>query len=94
MKVRLTKLKDLAFEGEHPRGINEGSVREGLMVKLPIVGEPVWLFSGFHPIFHTSTVVHVYADQTFKTFNSLYKYEILDKIPDNKIYINGNTTDV
>lgn len=38
MKVRLTKLKDLAFEGEHPRGINQGAVREGVMVKLPVIG--------------------------------------------------------
>lgn len=32
MKIRLTKLKDEKFNGNHPNDINEGYVREGELI--------------------------------------------------------------
>src|SRR3990167_905069 len=56
-KVRLTKLSDDAFEGNHPNGIFEGYTKEGIETKEPTIGERYYLGG-----FSTSPVVKICKD--------------------------------
>jgi hypothetical protein len=71
-RVRLTKIKDNRFEGNHPNGVNTGAVREGFLIQAPKVG-----LSCMTDNFLTSMVTKILDDNTFETFNSTYKIEYL-----------------
>lgn len=73
-KVKLTKLSDDTFKGNHPNQIYEGHVEIGHIENLPTIGER------FHvgPTFSTSVVTEALNKQNiFKTMYSTYKLEKL-----------------
>ena len=70
--VRLTKLKE-AENPTHPNNIKEGFAREGEFVESPVVGEPFYIGN-----FITSKVTEILSDNTFKTLNSIYRWEVLE----------------
>lgn len=71
--VKLTKLKDNRFNTRHPNGINEGYVKEGIMVALPKIGERFYVND-----FSTSLVLsEIDENGIFETINSVYKLEII-----------------
>jgi hypothetical protein len=72
MRIKLTKLKDERFDGQHPNRINEGYTKEGEMQQSPVVGEAFYLES-----FNTSTVTELLPGDMFRTLNSVYKIEYL-----------------
>lgn len=80
-KVRITKISDDAFDGNHPNGINEGFTIEGYEVIPMQVGERYVLSrSKTYPIFSTSNVKELPNEQgIFKTTYSTYKLDILDE---------------
>lgn len=81
IKVKLEKLSDDKFNGEHPNGIIAGSKREGDIPYDVTVGQSLMLFAKFKtsgfPIFWTSTVTKIVKKNKksviFKTLNSTYK---------------------
>lgn len=74
IKVRITKLKDEVFDGNHPNGIQEGYVKEGILWQAPEVGVSCRLDN-----FRTSVVTEIIDETIFKTRNSTYKIEKLSK---------------
>lgn len=76
-KVKIIKLTDNKFEGNHPNNINEGYLREGYLITPPLVG-----YSCMVDNFYTSTVQEIVSkldnEVIFKTLNSTYKLIILD----------------
>lgn len=79
--IKLTKISDDAFEGNHPNGINKGFVKEGFMIQKPKVGERFYVHqSKIYSDFSTSIVKEgLNKDNIFKTTYSTYKIEYLDK---------------
>lgn len=73
-KYKLTKLKDEAYNGEHPYGINEGYTKEGYLYSKPVKG-----FCFYFNNLRTSKVTEIIDDNTFRTENSIYKIEELDE---------------
>lgn len=73
MKVRLTKLSDEKFNGNHPNGIYTGRTFEGEEFETLKIGERYHI-SGLL----TSTVQEIIDENTFRTTNSIYKKEIID----------------
>ena len=71
-RVRVTKLSDDVFNGNHPNGIQEGFVREGILWQAPKIGESCWVGD-----FCSSVVTEIIDETTFKTRNSTYKIEEL-----------------
>lgn len=74
-KVRITKITDNKFNGDHPNRIFEGFVKEG---KEPF---PIKLNERYHVghSFSTSLVTELpNKDGIFKTINSTYKLEYLE----------------
>ena len=74
MRVKIVKLSDDAFNGEHPNGINKGFEQVGQTNNKPTIGERFqvgWSFS-------TSPVIEIINDKTFKTTYSTYSIEYLD----------------
>lgn len=79
-KIRLTKVSDDHFEGNHPNGIYTGYVKEGMSKLPPVVGERFYCNSGhIRDGFSTSTVMEIIDDNTFKSRYSTYKIELLDE---------------
>lgn len=77
MKVRITKITDDAFNGEHPQGINVGYVQEGVAYSLPTKGNRYCVGDNW---WSTSMVTEeLNSDNIFKTLYSTYKLEILEK---------------
>ncbi len=81
-KVRLTKLKDTRFNGEHPNGINAGYVMEGWMQKEVTAGEKILLYTKsegeMFPTSWTSTVTaYNEEDGLISTKNSIYEIKII-----------------
>ncbi len=75
-RIKLIKLSDDHFNGNHPNGINEGFTTAGLLVYLPKVGERFYL-AGTN--FSTSIVIEeLNKDNIFKTTYSTYKIEYLN----------------
>ena len=69
--IKLTKISDNKFDGNHPNGIIEGTERIGVLA-IPIeVGESV-MITGIFDYFITSTVTEIIDDHTIKTKNSTY----------------------
>lgn len=79
-KIRLTKLTDDCFEGNHPNGIYEGHVEIGYMINKPKIEERFYIFRNKLNIqFSTSDVTkELNNDNVFKTTYSTYKIEYLD----------------
>ena len=80
-KIRITKITDDAFEGEHPNGINVGYVRVGYEINPPTLNERYAV--GAEKIdrfaFSTSPITQLPDENgVFKTLNSTYKLEYLD----------------
>ena len=73
-KVRITKLSDDEFNGQHPNGIYKGYTREGIELKPPTIGERYYLSDRFS----TSPVTKIIDKNTIKTTYSTYKIEYLD----------------
>ena len=73
--VRLTKLKE-AENPKYPNNVEEGTQGEGDFVEEPIVGKR-FRVPGF---LSTSAVQEILTDDTFRTYNSIYKWEILEPI--------------
>ena len=80
--IRLTKLKDTAFDGVHPNGINEGYVKEG-GVNFDMSTEHQCFF--IHPtpdrFFHTSEVKKIEELEGYElahTVNSVYRVDIVE----------------
>ncbi len=69
--VRLTKLTELS-DASFPNNIPVGFVEEGGFIREPVVGESFWL-----SYFATSVVTEILSENTFKTRNSVYKWEVL-----------------
>jgi hypothetical protein len=81
MKVRVTKIKDDAFNGNHTNGINEGYTIIGTFDKEPTVGER-FLIKGkkMWDYLHTSIVTEPLNEEgIFKTTYSTYKLENIDE---------------
>lgn len=80
-QVKLVKLSDDKFNGQHPNGIIEGSLRKGYIQKEPIEGNNMFIYqkilNGFIASFYTSVVTEIVkktkSSVVFKTLNSTYK---------------------
>ena len=74
-KVRITKLTDDKFNGNHPNGIFEGYVKEGIEIEPPTIGERYYVND-----FSTSVLKSLPDKKgVFKTTYSTYKIEYLDE---------------
>lgn len=73
-KVKLTKLSDDAFAGNHPNGINTGYVKEGYELVPPTIGERYFVGNTFS----TSPVTEIIDKNTFKSTYSTYQIEYSD----------------
>lgn len=71
-QIRLTKLKEVE-NPRHPNNIPEGEVHEGIYLNDPVIGERFYCGWGWS----TSKVVEVIDSNTFKTLNSIYKWEFI-----------------
>lgn len=78
-RVILTKLSDDFFEGNHPNGIYVGLSQIGELIEDITFGERV-LVRGkrYDDYLHTSKVVDIIDDTTFKTTYSTYKIELYE----------------
>lgn len=70
MKIRLTKLNELP-DAIWKNNIEEGFVKEGEFVAEPKVGECFWVGD----YWSTSLVKEIIDNNTFKTCNSIYRWE-------------------
>ena len=70
--IKLTKLKE-APSPLHPNNIEVGFEKIGVFVKEPVVGEPFYLGWSWA----TSTVQEIIDPDTFRTHNSIYRYELI-----------------
>jgi hypothetical protein len=68
--IRLTKLKEVE-NPRHPYNIPVGEVHEGQFIEKPEIGSPFWCGHDWR----TSLVTEIIDDSTFKTLNSIYKWE-------------------
>lgn len=79
--VRLTKLSNgetPKYSDGHPRHVEVGRVSQGLMLRPVIVGQSFYVdYPNQKNHFHTSVVQEILSYNTFRTQNSIYKWEIL-----------------
>jgi hypothetical protein len=70
--VKVTKLRDCddPFKANH---IAPGYERTGILLEPPKVGECFWVGSGWR----TSVVQEIIDEKTFRTYNSIYTWEII-----------------
>jgi hypothetical protein len=76
--VRLIKLKDNKFNNEHPNGINEGYVKEGVIDVEKSNEHQCFLIIKGDKFFNTSQVVEIEEHEGYDlahTLNSIYKVE-------------------
>lgn len=77
MKIKITKLKELP-NALHPNNIEEGyeTIREvdEKYFRKPTINERFNVGS-----FSTSGVQEIIDENTFRTYSSIYKYEIIEK---------------
>jgi len=80
MIIKLTKLKELP-NALHPNNIEEGHETiidiDDNSFYAPIIGEKFTLI-GYNRYFSTSEVQEIINENTFKTYNSIYHWEILN----------------
>jgi hypothetical protein len=78
MKIKITKLKELP-DALHPNNIAEGFEQTFDMdenyFRKPTVGERFWASMSWS----TSGVQEIIDENTFRTYSSIYKYEIIEK---------------
>ena len=83
--IRLTKLKDTKFNNEHPNGINEGYVKEGIINVEKSNEHQCFLMIKGARFFNTSQVLEIEEQEGYDlahTVNSIYKVEpIFTAIP-------------
>ena len=76
MRVKVKKLKE-SDNPLHPNHIEEGFEKTGLIseqqFRVPTVGERFYI----SPFWSTSGVQEVIDDNTFRTYNSIYHWEII-----------------
>lgn len=75
-KVRLTKITDCE-DPKHPRHIENGYVVEDTFEDDPKIGKSFIIYGGYHGLWRTSKVTEILGVDTFKTLNSIYKWEII-----------------
>lgn len=75
MLVKLTKIQELE-NAVVPGNVEVGHEKLGEFVKHPVVGEMFWVGLGYR----TSTVTEILSIDTFKTKNSVYRFELLEKV--------------
>lgn len=68
--VKITKVEELP-NAKHPKNIKEGAVYEGENYEPPKIGERFYVGN-----FSTSAVQEILSENTFKTYNSIYKWEV------------------
>ena len=82
MKIKITKLKELP-NAVHPHNIGEGFSLIGNIpnsyFKIPTIGERFGIGLTTQGFWSTSGVREIIDEFTFKTYNSIYKYEIIHK---------------
>ena len=83
--IKLTKIQDIKFDGNHPNGINEGYTREGVL-NIGLSNEhQCFLIIEKDRFFNTSQVLKIEEREGYDlahTVNSLYKIEpIITAIP-------------
>jgi hypothetical protein len=82
MKIKITKLKELP-DAKHPNNIEEGFTLIGNIsnsyFRIPTIGERFELGMTNQGFWSTSGVKEIIDEFTFRTYNSIYKYEILNK---------------
>lgn len=71
IKIKVTKLEERS-DAKYPNKISIGREFYGYLVEKPIVGSRFNVGS-----LSTSTVQEIIDEFTFKTYNSVYRYEIL-----------------
>lgn len=77
IKIRLTKISDDKFDGEHPNGVNEGYVKEGAPIVYPfLVGDCLHIYGDDGRIFRSTKVTEI-DGELYRTKNSTYKLEVL-----------------
>lgn len=83
MRIKITKIKELE-DALHPNNIVEGSEREGEFSEAPIVGECFWMQyeKDVDSWFRTSVVIEIIDENTFRTLNSIYRYEPINEKDD------------
>jgi hypothetical protein len=80
MTIKLTKLKELenAF---HPNNIEEGNITTRFIhkdnFKPPTLNERFYIGGGYS----TSAVQEILTENTFRTYNSIYLWEIIEDAP-------------
>ena len=83
--IRLTKLKDTKFNGEHPNGINEGYASEGVIHLEKSNEHQCFLILFGDRFFNTSQVLEIEEHEGYDiatTLNSTYRVEpIFSAIP-------------
>ena len=74
-KVKLTKLDDF-YTGDDParKALDNGKSREGITNSIPVVGKRFYVV-GDGKMYSTSPVQEILSEDTFKTYNSIYKWE-------------------
>ncbi len=75
-KVRLTKITDCE-NPKHPKNIEDGYIVEGKFQTEPTVGDSFMIYGGYHGVWGTSKVTEILSVNTFKTLNSIYKWEVI-----------------
>lgn len=80
--VKIVKLTDDVFGGNHPNYINEGYTQIGEVQKDITIGERFNVV-GINNYLSTSMVTAIIDDETFKTMNSTYKVFKLDENENN-----------
>lgn len=85
--LKLTKLEDLRFEGNHPNGINRGYVLQGWCIDTPEPGYALYLYTSKSivttPSAWTSAIVEVdYEKMIVTTKNSKYSIEVVENAQD------------
>lgn len=78
LPIRLTKIKDNKFENNHPNGINEGYVKEGVIDVEKSNEHQCFLIIKNERFFNTSQVLEIDEQSGYDlvhTVNSIYKVE-------------------
>lgn len=74
MDIRLIKIKEIP-DAMHPNNIDEGFSMDGKMWDTPKIGDCFYVGDNFR----TSYVKEIIDENTFKTCNSIYRFEIINK---------------
>jgi hypothetical protein len=76
--VKLTKIAE-APDPTHPNNIPVGEEVVGRFISEPKIGEPFYVpYVNRFSARQTSTVLEIIDDNTFRTYNSIYRWEIID----------------